>query len=109
MNRRIGDEKAERKKEGRINEVKKMRDKRQCVLVCNGGWGGKKQEERTVEELLMALLLSLSACCDSQNQLLTKTTSFLRKGRRTCNREDVGARGIRAEEESRGVDVKTGG
>lgn len=76
-----------------------------CDGGGGGGRGGKKQEERTVEELLMALLLSLSARCDSQNQLLTKTTSLLRKGRRKCNREDVGARGIRAEEENRGVDV----
>lgn len=105
MNRRIGGEEAEREKEGRINEVRKKGDKRQCVMVVGGGRGGKKQEERTVEELLMALLLSLSARCDSQNQLLTKTTSLLRKGRRKCNREDVGARGIRAEEENRGVDV----
>lgn len=44
-----------------------------CTLYKVKG-GGKKQEERTGEELLMALLLSLSADCDSQNQLLSKTT-----------------------------------
>lgn len=58
-----------------------------CVYVCVLSEGGKKQEERTGEELLMALLLSLSAHCDSQNQLLTKTTSLWRGRRRKCSGE----------------------
>ena len=60
----------------------------------------------------MALLLSLSAHCDSQNQLLTKTTSLWSRRRRECSREVMRAREIRAEgwmeDESWGVDVKMG-
>lgn len=37
----------------------------------------RKKEEK--QEVLMALLLSLSAHCDSQSQLLTKTTSYQRR------------------------------
>lgn len=57
-----------------------------CVCVIGGG---RKQEERTGEELLMALLLSLSADCDSQDQLLSKTTSP--RKRRKCSQEVMGA------------------
>lgn len=60
-----------------------------CTLYKVKG-GVKKQEERTDEELLMALLLSLSADCDSQNQLLSKTTSP--RKRRKCSQEVTGAR-----------------
>lgn len=60
----------------------------------------------------MALLLSLSAHCDSQNQLLTKTTRLWSRRRRECSGEVMRAREIRAEgrreDESRGGDVKTG-
>lgn len=58
----------------------------------------------------MALLLSLSAHCDSQNQLLSRTTSLWRRRKRKCSGEVVRAREIRAEDwrkdESRGADVK---
>lgn len=66
------------------DEVKKL--PRMCVCVIGGG---KKQEERTGEELLMALLLSLSADCDSQDQLLSKTTSP--RKRRKCSQEVMAA------------------
>lgn len=66
------------------DEVKKL--PRMCVCVIGGG---RKQEERTGEELLMALLLSLSADCDSQDQLLSKTTSP--RKRRKCSQEVMGA------------------
>lgn len=61
---------------------------RVCTLYKVKG-GEEKQEERTGEELLMALLLSLSAGCDSQNQLLSKTTSP--RKRRKCSQEVTGA------------------
>lgn len=61
----------------------------------------------------MALLLSLSAHCDSQNQLLTRTTSLgrrRRRRRRKCCTEVMRAGEIRAEgwreDESMSVDVK---
>ena len=44
--------------------------------------GERRREREAARELLMALLLSLSAHCDSQNQLLTRTTSFQSRRRR---------------------------
>lgn len=85
-----------------LNEVRKQRGRQEtvgvcvCVFVCKVK-RGKKQEERTGEELLMALLLSLSAHCDSQNQLLNKTTSLWRRRRRQYSGEVIRAREIRAE------------
>lgn len=60
------------------------------ALWSERGERKKKQEERTAEELLMALLLSLSADCDSQDQLLSKTTSP--RKRRKCSQEVIGVR-----------------
>lgn len=59
----------------------------------------------------MALLLSLSAHCDSQNQLLTKTTCLWSRRRRVYSREVMRVRettraGGWREDETKGVDVK---
>lgn len=87
LNRRGGEEE-ERKMVGGLNDVRKQTQD----VVCLCAQYCRLQEERTDEELLMALLLSLSAHCDSQNQLLTKTTSPWK--RRKCSQE---VRKIRAE------------
>lgn len=83
-------------KEEREFTLHEQKDRRHGdgVLAEGGTWmksgRKKKQEERTGEELLMALLLSLSADCDSQDQLLSKTTSP--RKRRKCSQEVMGVR-----------------